>query len=101
MLKPCLNCGTLAKQTRCPSCSVRYARLRERARPTRSERGYNAEWQRLSKLLRTIQPYCSRCKATKDLTVDHIIPLSAGGSTVESNLQVLCRKCNSSKGGIK
>lgn len=98
MRKPCINCGQLAYQTRCYKCSIMYARGRERSRPSRADRGYNAEWQRLSKTLRKMQPYCSICKTTKDLTVDHIIPLSVGGSTVESNLQVLCRKCNSSKG---
>lgn len=32
------------------------------------------------------------------LHVDHIIPIKAGGKTVESNLQVLCDKCNLGKG---
>jgi hypothetical protein len=32
------------------------------------------------------------------LEVDHIIPVSKGGLSVESNLQTLCWKCNRSKG---
>ena len=28
------------------------------------------------------------------LQIDHIIPVSEGGKTVPSNLQVLCSKCN-------
>lgn len=44
---------------------------------------------------------CALCGATtKDrvLDVDHIIPRSHGGKNVEENLQVLCSKCNRSKG---
>lgn len=31
------------------------------------------------------------------LHIDHIIPVSKGGKTVPSNLQVLCSKCNGHK----
>ena len=31
------------------------------------------------------------------LEIDHIIPVSKGGYTVEENLQTLCWKCNRSK----
>lgn len=33
-----------------------------------------------------------------DIHIDHIRPVSKGGKTVPSNLQVLCAKCNLSKG---
>ena len=42
---------------------------------------------------------CRMCgRYTDDLEIDHIIPISKGGKTVESNLQTLCRSCNIRKG---
>jgi hypothetical protein len=41
---------------------------------------------------------CVQCGATEDLTLDHIHPWSLGGPDTYSNLRVLCRSCNSSKG---
>lgn len=33
------------------------------------------------------------------LEIDHIIPISKNGITIESNLQTLCWRCNRKKGG--
>jgi 5-methylcytosine-specific restriction enzyme A len=41
---------------------------------------------------------CQICGATEDLTIDHIIPLAAGGTNDISNFQTLCQSCNSRKG---
>ena len=47
---------------------------------------------------------CRRCGASLAvephllLEIDHIVPLSKGGMTTESNLQTLCWRCNRSKG---
>ena len=35
---------------------------------------------------------CRRCRTAVNLEVDHIIPVSKGGKTEESNLQTLCRR---------
>ncbi len=40
---------------------------------------------------------CRRCRTAVRLEVDHIIPVSKGGKTEESNLQTLCRRCNRRK----
>jgi hypothetical protein len=40
---------------------------------------------------------CRRCRTVVNLEVDHIIPVSKGGRTKESNLQTLCRRCNRRK----
>lgn len=41
---------------------------------------------------------CVNCDSTEDLQIDHIVPHSRGGSNDLSNLQMLCRSCNASKG---
>jgi len=41
---------------------------------------------------------CLQCGTTRNLQIDHIIPFIAGGTTIESNLQTLCKNCNLSKG---
>jgi hypothetical protein len=41
---------------------------------------------------------CQHCGAGHDLTIDHIHPESKGGTNDIENLQVLCRRCNCSKG---
>ena len=40
---------------------------------------------------------CRRCRRSIKLEMDHIIPVSKGGKTEESNLQILCRRCNRAK----
>jgi len=41
---------------------------------------------------------CQICGSRKYLTIDHIVPESKGGETETSNLQTLCKRCNSRKG---
>jgi 5-methylcytosine-specific restriction endonuclease McrA len=41
---------------------------------------------------------CIECGTTERLTIDHIAPVSLGGSDDISNLQTLCGSCNSRKG---
>ena len=41
---------------------------------------------------------CLCCGKVKKLTVDHIVPLSKGGSNDISNIQSICGPCNSKKG---
>jgi 5-methylcytosine-specific restriction endonuclease McrA len=40
---------------------------------------------------------CLRCGKKKKLTMDHIIPISSGGSHTVGNIQPLCGPCNSIK----
>lgn len=41
---------------------------------------------------------CAYCGSNQDLEIDHIVPLSRGGTEDRSNLQTLCASCNKKKG---
>lgn len=41
---------------------------------------------------------CLKCGTSGDLSIDHIVPLSKGGSNKRFNLQTLCLTCNELKG---
>lgn len=41
---------------------------------------------------------CLKCGSEDDLTLDHVLPRSKGGSNSEKNLQTLCGRCNREKG---
>jgi len=43
--------------------------------------------------------YCGLRYTTRDLTRDHITPLSRGGSDNWNNVATACRRCNNHKGG--
>ena len=40
---------------------------------------------------------CAMCHKQTKLTIDHIIPISRGGNHTMTNIQALCRPCNSKK----
>ncbi len=40
---------------------------------------------------------CAACGSMEDVEIDHVVPISKGGTGEESNLQALCRKCNRKK----
>ncbi len=42
--------------------------------------------------------YCGKVFQPADLTLDHIVPRSGGGSSTWENLVACCRKCNHRKG---
>lgn len=75
-----------------------------------STEGFSKEQRALmtSKLRQTIKERdrftCNKCgnsiykESNLLLEIDHIVPISKGGKTVESNLQVLCWRCNRKKG---
>lgn len=40
---------------------------------------------------------CRSCRRSTNLEIDHVVPISKGGSSDELNLQTLCRRCNRRK----
>lgn len=44
--------------------------------------------------------YCGRQLVLKNMVFDHTIPISHGGESIRSNLQIVCRPCNSVKGSL-
>lgn len=52
------------------------------------------EWNKLKK---NFNYRCAYCRRKKKLTVDHIIPLSKGGTNYIDNIIPACRSCNSKK----
>ncbi len=41
--------------------------------------------------------YCSEVVGFKNLTMDHVIPLSRGGRSTKDNLVPCCKECNNKK----
>jgi len=41
---------------------------------------------------------CRKCGSRRDLHFDHVIPRSWGGASTVDNVQLLCGRCNLSKG---
>jgi hypothetical protein len=104
--RPCLDCGTPARATRCPSCE------RERnSRRNRARTGYHGDWAREARLTVAAwvsehgyvcpglsvddlpegkgQRYATPAHPATDLTCDH---------RPDGGRRVLCRPCNSRLG---
>jgi len=79
-LRPCTVCGTPTRGSRCPA-------HRPRNGSTRSWRQLRAE------ILYASCYRCALCGAAAE-EVDHIVPLSYGGSDSPSNLRALCHGCH-------
>ena len=66
-------------------------RERHRARELRESQW----WKR--RLAKGICHYCNRLTPPKELTMDHIIPVSRGGKSTKGNVVPCCKECNNTK----
>lgn len=102
-IRPCLACGThTAAGNRCPACATVHQRAVDARRGTTTQRGYGANWARISAFIIARDRACADCGATgspgNPLTADHIVPKHHGGTDHPTNLICRCRKHNSTKG---
>ncbi len=100
--RACLTCGILQRVgNRCQPCANKIVTKRERERygPVGRSPYADPAWRKLSREMREEFPWCFACRATTDLTVDHITPLLPGQSPVVPKhlLAVLCRSCHGKK----
>lgn len=99
VLQPCLICGMPTNGSR---CSVHKLSKTNPNRPGTTARGYGYEWQKLSGMMRSRNPWCEICGARdRKLTVDHLVPQSMGGDHSPGNLRVLCTDCHLRYGATK
>jgi 5-methylcytosine-specific restriction endonuclease McrA len=66
-------------------------RERHRARELRGTQW----WKR--KLARGVCFYCGRQFPPKELSMDHVVPVSRGGKTTRGNVVACCKECNTAK----
>jgi 5-methylcytosine-specific restriction endonuclease McrA len=52
-------------------------------------------WKR--RLAKGVCYYCGRATSPKDLTMDHIVPISRGGRSTKGNVVAACKVCNNKK----
>jgi len=66
--------------------------------PSARELGYDAQWDRLSKRARRMQPFCIDCGSTEDLQADHSPEAwarkAAGKAIRLVDIAVCCGACN-------
>lgn len=102
LARPCLNedCGYLHREPSgfCPDHAHRSGQ---------PATGYGHAWERLSRRARQLQPWCTDCASTQQLSLDHTPEAwqrVANGKTLtlkdceDGTLVVRCLSCNSKRG---
>ncbi len=98
------------KHSGCPNLiepRARYCKDHEKHKRTErwgrsgDSKNYQGAWPKIRRMHLNRNPLCVACESRGQITaaneVDHIIPLSQGGTHDEANLQSLCKPCHSRK----
>jgi 5-methylcytosine-specific restriction endonuclease McrA len=100
-LKVCNDCGQLTRRRsgRCSDCDRQRNRRRDAERGNFRQRGYTAAYDRARAVLvpaaiRRPCPICGGIMCAGQIDVDHVVPLSRGGTNDVANLRAVCRRCN-------
>lgn len=97
-LRPCLVCGEPTNGPRCLEHTID-------TQPSAAARGYDWQWQKLSKQARRLQPFCIDCGATTELQCDHspeAWAAKAAGKPIKlSMVDVVCGPCNVKRGAAR
>ena len=102
MMRPCADCGEPTEQSRCEEHRLEQQRKQPPPKLTYRQRGYDSAWDRLSRRARRIQPWCTDCGTTEDLTADHLPSAwqrkQQGLAVRLEDVDVTCRSCNTKRG---
>ena len=70
-------------------------------RPSARQRGYTTAWERIRAVKLAQDPHCEYCLERGEChpaeDVDHVVPLSEGGTHALTNLKSTCRRAHNAK----
>ncbi len=102
--KPCSKpgCPRLSKDRFCPEHTKQENERLENKRGSASERGYDANWHKVSEMHLREFPLCTECekqgRAIAATLTHHIIPIAKGGAVLDwDNLESNCEFCHDVK----
>lgn len=102
VLSPCLACGEPTQGTRCDRCRPQFVNAEPPSKGSPRSRGYDANWDKISKRARSRQNWCTDCGSVEDLTADHSPEAwrrhAAGLPIRLKDIDVVCRRCNADRG---
>jgi 5-methylcytosine-specific restriction endonuclease McrA len=71
----------------------------------RGQKNQNSETRRRARILAGVDgvvtcTYCADSKSSREMTIDHVVPISMGGERSAANVVACCHPCNQAKGNI-